>query len=338
MSRHVHSQTAVVRMAFGALVLVMGLPATALAHGVAPDEPQLSTLVTGWSFDVEIWLPLALAAWAWLAAARTVDRAHPDNRVPRSRTWCWLGGLGVLVVALQSPIEHYDTTLFSVHMVQHLLLTMVAAPLLVLAGPITLLLRVSSPAVRRRWILPVLHSRLVRVLAFPVVAWLLFAGVMFASHFSALFGAALEDPFLHQVEHAIFLSTALLFWWPAVGVDPAPWRLPHGARILYLALGMPWSSFLGLAIFSASTVLYSHYATIQRSWGMPALLDQGWAGGIMWAGGDLVFLIALVLAVATWLRAEEVEGRRVDAQLDREQAAADKVAAAGRAASALPAE
>jgi putative membrane protein len=327
MSRHVRLLTAAASGFPGAFALLVALPGVALGHGQAPGEPDLSTLIGGWSFDVVIWLPIALAGWAWMAAVRSVDRAHPDSHVPMHRTWCWLAGLGVVVLALQSPIERYDTTLFSVHMVQHMLLMMVAAPLFVLAGPVTLLLRVASPGARKRWILPVLHSRVLRVVAFPVVAWLLFATVMFVSHFSPLFDAALEDPLIHLLEHALFLGSALLFWWPALGIDPAPWRMSHPARIGYMALGMPWSSFLGLAIFSASTVLYPHYATIKRDWGMPPLEDQQWAGGIMWAGGDLVFLIMLVLSVGTWLRAEEVEGRRIDAQLEREREAAEGASA-----------
>ena len=119
-----------------------------------------------------------LAAWAWLAAVRRVDRAHPGNPVPAAADRAWLGGLAVLLVALESPIELYDTTLFTAHMLQHLLLTLVAAPLLVLAGPITLLLRVSTPETRKRRILPVLHSRLVSFVGHPVVAWLIFMAVM----------------------------------------------------------------------------------------------------------------------------------------------------------------
>src|SRR5262249_20146973 len=151
-----------------------------------------------------------------------------------------------IVLALGSPIEYYDTTLFSVHMIQHLLLAMVAAPLLAIAAPITLVLRFSSPEARRRWILPVLHSTPVRVLSAPPVAWGILAGVMWFSHFSPLFDAALEDGTLHRLEHALYLGTAMLFWWPVVGADPSPHRLSHPARILYLALGMPLSSFLGL--------------------------------------------------------------------------------------------
>ncbi len=171
------------------------------------------------------------------------------------------------------------------------------------------------------------------------MAWTLFAVVMWTSHFSPLFDAALEDPFVHELEHLLFLCSALLFWWPVVGVDPAPRRLSHPMRIGYLMVGMPFSSFLGLAIFSATGVLYAHYATLVRPWGSAPLDDQAWAGGIMWAGGDLVFLLAMVLAVGAWLRSEEVEERRVDALLDQQsvqvrRGAPDPAGAAGTMAGA----
>ena len=153
------------------------------------------------------------------------------------------------------------------------------------------------------------------------MAWLLFATVMWFTHFSPIFDAALDDLTLHRMEHALYLGTALLFWWPVVGADPSPHRMGYPARLFYLALGMPLSSFLGLVIFSAETVLYPHYLTLVRDWGPTPLVDQQWAGGIMWAGGDLVFVIALVLTVAAWLRHEERENLREDARLARQKAA-----------------
>jgi putative copper resistance protein D len=275
----------------------------------------------------------ALLFWRGVVA---VNRAHPNNRVPRLRSWAWYGGLLALFVALCSPIATYDTTLFAAHMVQHLLLTMVAAPLLVLAAPITLLLRYASPETRRGLILPFLHSRPMRFIAHPVVTWILFAGVMWVSHFSFLFDAALENELWHLLEHALYLGVALLFWWPVVGADPSPWRLPHAARVGYLFLGMPQSSFLGLAIFSAPAVLYTHYAPVERSWGPTPLADQQIAGGLMWAVGDLVFLTAMLLAIWVWMRAEESEGRRVDAQLDREAAQAARIAASSARPTDVP--
>jgi len=316
MPRHVHHRA--VAGLVPALLLV--LPSTVAAHGLAALPLDAGTALTAWSLEVHIWLPIVLLALVYGAGVRSVGRAHPANPVPRRRVLAWYGGLSALFVALQSSIATYDTTLFSVHMVQHLLLMMVVAPLLVLGAPITLLLRVVSPSARKRVVLPVLHSRAARVISFPVVAWVVFAGVMYGSHFSPLFDAALENEFVHLLEHALYLGAGLLFWWPVVGADPSPWRMPHPARVLYVFLGMPWSSFLALAIFSAPGVLYPHYATLQRDWGLSPLADQQLAGGIMWVGGDGLFLVAVVAMVAAWMRAEEAEGKRADARLDREGA------------------
>jgi putative copper resistance protein D len=197
-------------------------------------------------------------------------------------------------------------------MVQHILLALVAAPLLVLSAPITLLLRVASPETRRRWILPVLHSRAVRVIAFPVVGWLAFAIVMWLAHFSPLFDAALEDPLIHEFEHALFLGSALLFWWPAVGVDPAPWRMSHPVRIAHLFLQMTQNTFLAVVLLNAGGVLYPHYASLARSWGPTALDDQRLAAGLMWLFGDLIFIGAIMATVALWLRFETVDAPRAD--------------------------
>jgi putative copper resistance protein D len=310
-----------------AVLAVLLTPVVAIAHGQAPVEPSVAILIEGWTFAVDVWLPIILAALAYWQARSIVDRRHPGNPVPRWRVWSWMGGLAVIIVALASPIEFYDTTLFSAHMVQHLLLTMVAAPLLVLGAPITLLLRVSSPHARKRWILPVLNSRVVRIISYPVVAWTLFAAVMWFTHFSPLFDAALDDFGIHRLEHALYLGSALLFWWPVIGADPSPHRMSYPGRILYLALGMPLSSFLGLVIFSGRTPLYEHYLTLERDWGWSVMEDQAWAGGIMWAGGDAVFVLALILTVAAWIRYEERENLREDARLARRRAAREKAAA-----------
>lgn len=298
-----------------------GSPASVLAQEEGalwvPPAPSPSILLEGWSFALDVWLPVLLMGLAYRHARHMVNLRHPDNPVPRWRMWAWFGGLGAIVLALASPIEYYDTTLFSVHMIQHLLLSFVAAPLLVLAAPMTLLLRVASPEARRGWILPVLHSRPVRIISHPLVAWTLFAGVMWFSHFSPLFDAALTDVVLHRLEHALFLGSALLFWWPVVGADPSPHRMTYPGRVLYLALGMPLSSLLGLVIFSARTPLYEHYATLPRDWDPTPMADQALAGGIMWVGGDAAFVAALVVTVAAWLRHEERESKREDARLAR---------------------
>ncbi len=306
-------------LALASLVAAAGPVA---AHGPVPtDPPSASSILLGWTFEPLPTLGILVALLWWRWAVGRVDAAHPDHPVPRFRTVAFVAGMAALALALLSGIDRYDTTLFSIHMVQHVLLSLVAAPLIALAAPITLILRVASPATRRRWILPVLHGRLMRVLAFPVVAWVVFAAVMWGSHFSPLFDAALEDPLIHDLEHALFLGAGLLFWWPALAQDPAPSRMPPPARLLYVFLQMPQNTFLAVVILNATTVLYPHYATLQRAWGPTPLEDQQAAAGIMWLAGDVIFLIAVLAMLAAWMRSEGRATTRGD------QRAADELAA-----------
>ncbi len=294
---------------------------TVAAHGPVPTEPPtIGSLLLGWTFEPLPTVAILVSIGWWLWAVRRVDTAHPANPVPRRRTVAFMLGMLAIAFALISGIARYDTAFFSVHMVQHVLLTLVAAPLIAMAAPVTLLLRVSSVETRRRWWLPALHSRVMRVLANPVAAWIIFAGMMWAAHFSPLFNASLEDPLVHQMEHSLFLIGALLFWWPAVALDPAPWRMSHPARIGYTFLQMTQNTFLAVVILNASTVLYPHYATVVGPSGLAALDDQRLAAGIMWIVGDVVFLTAILALVAGWMWAEARDSRRADRRADAEMA------------------
>ena len=196
----------------------------------------------------------------------------PENRV--GRRW-WLGaGLLVAAVALSPPFEARVDVSLPAHMVQHVLLTMLAAPLLA-AG----------------------LSRAPRV--HPVVAWLLFAATGWAVHFSPFFDAAAETVPVHVAEHALLIGAAVLFW--AQVVAPGA-RLSHPLRMLYLVVAMPQNTFLALAISSAGRVLYPHYAG-----GSDPLGDQRVAGGIMWVAGDVVLLVGVLMTAAAWARHEERE-------------------------------
>ncbi|MCI0584363.1 MAG: cytochrome c oxidase assembly protein [Chloroflexi bacterium] len=313
---------AVVTAVVTAVSLGTGVAAPAAAHGPVPAEaPDAGNLLLGWSFEPVLVLPLLVAAVAWWRLLDAVDRGHPDRPVGPLRRWSFLAGLGAIAVALQSGIERYDTTLFSIHMVQHVLLTLVSPLLLALGAPVTQLLRAASPATRARWILPVLRSRVVAFVSHPVVAWLVFTVVMWATHFSPLFDRSLEDPLVHDLEHGLFLGAGLLFWWPVIGLDPAPRRMRHPGRILYLFLQMPQNSFLAMAILFAGAPLYPHYATLGSPYGIDALADQRLAAGLMWFIGDLVFLAALLAVLAGWMRSEDrgaaAAERRADVERDR---------------------
>jgi putative copper resistance protein D len=181
---------------------------------------------------------------------------------------------------------------------------------------------VTRPTTRRRVILPILHSWPVRAITFPLVTWLAFAFTMWGTHFSPIFNESLEQPSVHQLEHLAYLVTASLFWWPVMGLDPSPWRMREPVRILYTFLQMPQNSFLGVAIISATTPLYAHYATLSRDWGPSVMDDQQMAGAAMWVVGDLVFLAAILGIVLACMRREEREARATDL---REHAARDDI-------------
>ena len=298
-----------------AVLLLFGRPAIALAHGDEAPVPRFPEVLLAWSLDPVPWIGVALAGGAYLWAVRRLSASSTRSPHPRWRTASFMAGLAAMLVALASPIEAYEGVLFSVHMVQHMLLELVAAPLLLLGAPVTLALRVATPRLRRR-LLRVLHSRVVAVLSFPLLGWLVFAAVNWGWHFSSLYDQALENVALHYLQHATFLAASLLFWWPIVGADPARWRLPYPVRLFYLFLAMPQNSFLGVALMGASTVLYPHYLSNLRAWGPTALADQSLGGILMWVGGDIVFLTAMGAVVAAWVRHEDRKTARLDARLD----------------------
>lgn len=279
--------------------------------------PGLVTILTTWSGDLLPWMGIVAATVVYLGAVRLVNRAHPMTPVPRMRVTAWLAGVAVIGLALVSAIDAYAESVFSVHMVQHLLLAMVAPPLLALGAPVTLALRAATPQLRRSILLPILHSRLVSVVSWPPVGWTLFGAVMWVAHFSPLFNAALEDNFIHSLEHLLFLSAGLLFWWPVIGADPVRWRLRPIARMLYLGAQMPFNTAVGLAIYFAPNVLYAHYATLDRGWGPDPLTDQQFAGVLMWGLGDVILLGALTLAIAAWLKADEKRSQRAEERAAR---------------------
>lgn len=285
-------------------------------HGPLPPELSPESFLY-WAWPPVVTVAVALVGLLWARAIRQVAREHPGNPYPRRRTLSFAAALLLVLLALQSGIERYDTTLFSIHMVQHLILLFPVPILLLQAGPVTLLLRVASPRWRAR-ILAILQSRAVGVISHPLVGWTLLVAVMWGTHLSTLFQAALEDPFIHNMEHSLYLGTALLFWAPIFSVDPIRHRLRGGSALAYLITQMPQNSFLGVAIMWSTTPLYPHYLTLQRTWGPSPLEDQQLAGAIMWLVGDALFLAAIFAVLAALAKSED----RPESRYDEAQTAA----------------
>lgn len=211
----------------------------------------------------------------------------------------------MLVGALVGPLASAAHEHFWVHMVQHLLVMLVAAPLILLSAPVTRLLRATRGSTRRR-VAAVMRSGVFRALTHPLFTWILFALVMWITHFSPIYQLAVENELVHVAEHSAYLIAALLFWAPVIGLDPARHKLAWPVRIAYLLLALPLQSFLGLALYSSETPLYRAY---------PSLEDQRLGALIMWIGGDLVFVFAVALAIGGWMRADAKEAKRIDRAL-----------------------
>jgi putative membrane protein len=289
------------------------------APGSQVPPPTPGRLLLSWSLNPLVTVGLLAAAIAYLQARR---RLVADGVAwPARRTAYFLCGIGALALALLSPIEAYDTVLFSVHVGQHMLLTMVAAPLLALGAPVTLALRVAKGKTRRR-MTRVLHSPPLKVLGHPLVAWVLFTVTLYGLYFSPLFDLTLREPLVHDLVHLHFLTAGLLFWWVVVGLDPSRWRLPHIARLLFVFLMVPFHAFLGVAIMNSGRVLAPTLETFQRDWGPTPLADQQVGGAILWGAGDLIALAAVLGVLISWASYEEkVVNVREDRRLARERAA-----------------
>jgi len=287
--------------------------------GAEVPAPTLARLLLSWALNPLVTVGLLAATIAYLQARRRLIASGVPW--PARRTAYFLSGIGALALALLSPIQAYDTVLFSVHVAQHMLLTMVAAPLLALGAPVTLALRVAKGRTRRRMV-RVLHSPPLRVIGHPLVAWVLFTLSLYALYFSPLFDLSLRQPLVHDLVHLHFLAAGLLFWWPVVGLDPSRWRMPHIARVGFVFLMVPFHAFLGVAIMNSGRVLAPTLESFQRTWGPTPLADQQTGGAILWGAGDLITILAVLGILISWANYEEkVVAVREDRRLAREREA-----------------
>jgi cytochrome c oxidase assembly factor CtaG/polyferredoxin len=252
--------------------------------------------VCSWPFEPWLSAALALVAGLYLRGWRLLNARNALRWSP-IRPVAFLGGLGVLFLALASPIEPFGALLLQVHMLQHLLLMMVAPPLLWLGEPLFPLLMGLPGAIRAYWAAPLLHSpdvrRIGRKLTHPVVAWVLFAAAVWFWHLPQTYELALRSDAWHYVEHAFFLGSALCFWYPVIRPFPArptwsPWLL-----IPYLILADVQNTLLSAVLTFADQPLYAYYAERPRLGNLSPLDDQATAGVLMWVPGSAVFLVPL---------------------------------------------
>lgn len=218
-------------------------------------------------------------------------------------------------IAVVTFFGAYDRTLFWDHMVQHLLLIMVAAVLLAVSSPVDLLWRATAGRAHRRmtdW----LRSRPARVVGHPVTGFVLYGLVVPVTHLTILFNWAIEYEAVDQLEHLLFVVIGYLFWRQIFGGDPNRYRMAPPMRALLLFLAVPVDTFVGLTLSLETTEIFPAFRAEHRTWGLSLVADLHVGGVIMWVGGDVLMMLALIPVVVAWVRREELQAARYDRELE----------------------
>ena len=287
-----------------------------------PPEPHLAEWFTQWRFDW-FWVAfISFSAFAYLWALIKVRRA--GGRWPLARALSWFLGLFVLLYITCGALAVYSMVLFSVHMVEHMLLTMVCPIFLVLGAPVTLLLRALEPRQDgtrgpREWILRLVHSGWSKVITHPIFAAVNFAGSIVIVYFTPLFGVMLRYHVGHEFMLIHFLMTGYIFSLVLIGIDPIPNRPTYPMRLIMIIATLGYHAFVGISIMQMDTLLQaSWFGNLGRPWGLPAIDDQKLGGSLMWAIGEIPTMIIAVAVAVQWSINDQKMQKRIDRQADRD--------------------
>jgi cytochrome c oxidase assembly factor CtaG len=264
------------------------------------------------------WVPcilLGVALGLYLSGVARVPSWSPG------RTASFVAGIVVTFLATQSVLGVYDMVLFSDHMVQHLLLIMVAAPLFAASAPIDL----ASTALRgaaKRWVDGFVDGPVGGIVLHPAFGLLAYAIFIPATHLSSIMNDTMSHLWLHHLEQIAFLVVGYLFFRHVFGLERGPRPLHPGLRLVFLMVAVPVDTFTGLALTQSSHNPFPVFATYHRDWGPTVLSDIHLGGAIMWIGGDMLMLLAMIPATVLWVRYEDRRTKELDAELDAVQHAA----------------
>ncbi|SDM45160.1 putative copper resistance protein D [Streptomyces sp. cf386] len=291
-------------------------------HGMTMDLPPF-TLGRGlqWSTDpfflVACLVGLALYAWGVVRLRRRGDAW------PVGRTVSYVVGVLSVMLMMCTGLNDYGMVMFSVHMVQHMVISMLSPILILLGAPVTLALRALPPAGRgrkgpREWLLALLHSRYMQIITHPAFTIPLFIASLYALYFTPMFDFLMGSKTGHIAMMVHFLAVGVVFFWPIIGVDPGPHRPGYLMRMLELFAGMPFHAFFGIALMMASEPMVETFKNPPSSLGIEALADQNAAGGIAWAFSEIPSVLVLIALLFQWYRSEQRQARRKDRAADRD--------------------
>jgi cytochrome c oxidase assembly factor CtaG len=261
--------------------------------------------VGDWQFAPVVTAAVAIFAGLYLWGVIRVARRHPARPWSTVRTAAFLLGLLVVVAATQSGIGSYDDVLYWDHMIQHLLLIMIAPPLLVAGQPVTLLLHASRNPLHS-WTKRVLRSRPVHALTWPGLGVAAYTAVIVGTHLTSFMNLALRDPAAHNAEHVLYLLVGYLYFLPLLGREPIGWKVSYPLRMFLLFLAMPVDAFTGVALGSYRSDPFAPLGP--RSWGPSPVDDLHLSGAVMWIGGAAVMFVVLMVTFFAWAREPRPSG------------------------------
>ena len=261
----------------------------------------------------------ALVLYLW--GVRRNNALYPRHPWSAGKTVAWMGALLTTGIAIFSFVGVYDGELFWDHMVQHLLLIMVAAPLFAIASPLELAWK-STSGTAHVVVTEALRSPVAKFFGHPVVAFVLYAVLIPVSHLTNWYNLTLVHQSLHSAEHLAFLVVGYLFWRQIFGNDPNAYRLHPALQFFYLFLAIPIDTFSGLSLAGESHEIFPAYLATPRAWGPSYVNDLHIGGSIMWVVGDTLMLWPMVPVALRWMHLEERKAARIDRELEEQAASA----------------
>jgi len=285
--------------------------------------PTVARVLLDWRFDLIFGTAAIVMAVLYLLGVRRLRRR--GDAWPMGRTVGWMCGCAALLFTTSSGLGRYMPAMFSMHMVAHMLLSMLVPILLVLGAPVTLALRALPTAGRgeppgpREWLLAALHSRVSRFLTHPVVATLVFVVGFYGLYLGGLFDAAVSNHAAHVLMNVHFLLSGYLFYWVVIGVDPTPRQIPQLGKVAMVFASLPLHAFFGVVLMGMQSVLgESFYRSLLLSWHTDLIGDQRLGGGIAWAAGEVPLVVVMIALLIQWRRSDQRTAKRLDRAADRD--------------------
>ena len=292
-------------------------------HGMTMDLPPF-TLGRGLEWSPDPFFLVACLVGLGLYGYGVVRLARRGDKWSLGRTAAFVVGVLTVMLVMCTKLNDYGMVMFSVHMVQHMVISMLSPILILLGAPITLALRALPVAATRgkkgprELLLMFLHSRYMRIITHPAFTIPLFIASLYALYFSPIFDFLMGSRTGHVVMMCHFLAVGLVFFWPIMGVDPGPHRPGYLMRMLELFAGMPFHAFFGIALMMASQPMVETYKNPPASLAIDALSDQNAAGGIAWAFSEIPSVLVHLALLFQWYGSEQRQARRTDRAADRD--------------------